>query len=270
MIGNWLTGLNSCRGQYTYLLFQFVRREVVGRYRGSILGIFWSFVAPLIMLCIYTFVFSFVFKSRWGVGDAGIADFALNLFAGILLHAILAECLNRSAGLMRENANYIKKIVFPLPLIPLAIVGASAFHFLIGFSVLLIACLVWYAHIPVTLLLMPLLIGPFLVLVAGISFFVSAIGVYVRDTAQVTPLISAVLLFMAPIFYPLQVLPEKFRNWMYFNPLTYPVVEFRRILFDGEVPRWDFWLLYVAISCLVLVGGFICFKRLKIGFSDVV
>ncbi len=268
---HWFKGLCSHRKQYTYLLFQFVRREIVGRYRGSILGVVWSFIAPLIMLCIYTFVFGFVFKARWGGADSGTAEFALNLFAGILLHALLAECLTRSAGLMFENVNYIKRIVFPLPLIPLSVVGGAAFHFLIGFSVLLVGCIVWSdAGVPVTLLLLPLLIVPFLFLVSGIAFFISATGVYIRDLAQVTPLISAVLLFMAPIFYPLQVIPEIFRSWMYLNPLTYPVVEFRHILFEGLVPQWDYWLIYLVISILVLAGGFICFKRLKAGFADVV
>ncbi len=269
-MSNWLRGLGSHRKQYSYLLFQFSQREIVGRYRGSILGVVWSFISPLIMLGIYTFVFGFIFKSRWGADDSGTAGFALNLFAGILLHAILAECLNRASSLMLENVNYIKRIVFPLPLIPLSIVAASVFHFIIGLSVLLVGCLIWYAQLSFTLLLLPALLLPFILLVSGVTFFIAAIGVYIRDTVQVMPLISTVLLFMAPIFYPLQVIPEAFRGWMYLNPLTYPVVEFRHILFDGALPRLDYWCIYMAISIVVLFAGFICFKKLKTGFADVI
>ncbi len=256
--------------QYSYLLIQLCRREVIGRYRGSFMGVLWSFFAPLLMLFIYTFVFSVVFKARWNIEQAGTADFAINLFVGILLHSLLAECLNRSTSLIQENVNYIKRVVFPLPLIPLSIVGASTFHFAVGLSVLMVACLIFYGGIPVTALLLPFLLLPFLFFISGLAFFLSAIGVYIRDTVQVMPMVSTVLLFMAPVFYPMDVLPEDMRAWLYLNPLTYPLIESRNVLLYGGIPDWFQWSMYLCASVVSLFMGYWVFRRLRVGFADVV
>ncbi|WP_308874173.1 ABC transporter permease [Thiothrix subterranea] len=185
------------------LIWQMSKRDVLGRYRGSMIGMAWSFFNPLFMLAVYTFVFSVVFESRWGV-DTGESrgSFAVILFAGLVVHGLLAECVNRAPGLILSNANYVKKVVFPLEILPWVTLVSALFHTGISLLVLLIAELLLMQHVPWTVLLLPLVWLPFVMGIMGISWFLAALGVYVRDVAQITGLLTTVLLFMSPVFYP--------------------------------------------------------------------
>ncbi|MDQ5768378.1 ABC transporter permease [Thiothrix subterranea] len=252
------------------LIWQMSKRDVLGRYRGSMIGMAWSFFNPLFMLAVYTFVFSVVFESRWGV-DTGESrgSFAVILFAGLVVHGLLAECVNRAPGLILSNANYVKKVVFPLEILPWVTLVSALFHTGISLLVLLIAELLLMQHVPWTVLLLPLVWLPFVMGIMGISWFLAALGVYVRDVAQITGLLTTVLLFMSPVFYPLSRLPEHFQTVLLLNPLTFMIEQTRQLVIWGNAPDWGGLLLYSAVACLVAWLGFVWFQKTRGGFADV-
>ncbi|MFN3786333.1 MAG: ABC transporter permease, partial [Thiothrix sp.] len=174
------------------------KRDVLGRYRGSMLGMVWSLVNPLLMLAVYTFVFSVVFQARWGLDTTERhGSFAVVLFAGLVVHSLLAECVNRAPSLILANANYVKKVVFPLEILPWVTLVSALFHTGISVLVLLMAEFILMQHVPWTVLLLPLVWLPFVIGIMGLGWFLAALGVYVRDVAQITGLITTVLLFMS-------------------------------------------------------------------------
>lgn len=255
--------------QQGYLLWQLTRRDVASRYRGSMMGILWSFIAPVVMLVVYTFVFSTVFNARWGGEDGGRSAFALNLFAGMLVHGFFAEGMARAPGLIQQHSSYVKRMVFPLWILPLVVVGSALFHTLVGFSVLLGAQLVLGQPLHWEVALLPLLLLPLMLMAAGVGWLFAAIGVFVRDLAQVVPVLITVLMFMSPVFYPVTVLPEAYQRWMYLNPLTPPIEAARKLLFLGELPSLSGFALYALAAAAF---SFIClmfFRRLSKGFADV-
>ncbi|MCW0375718.1 ABC transporter permease [Xanthomonas sacchari] len=256
--------------QHRQLLMQMIKREVVGRYRGSILGMAWSFFNPLLMLSVYTFVFTTVFKARWaGPTPVGKADFALLVFVGLVVHGLLAECINKAPSLITSNVNYVKKVVFPLDLLAWVLVGSALFHAGISLAVLLCAELLLMGTIPWTVVLFPMVVLPIVLGVMGVSWFLAASGVYLRDIAQVTGIVSSVLLFISPVFYPAASLPEWVRPWLNLNPLTYIIEEGRNTLIFGVVPSWGAWLVAMSIGLLVAWLGYIWFQKTRKGFADV-
>lgn len=255
---------------YIYLIKQLVGRDVAGRYKGSLLGGVWAVVSPLIMLAVYTFVFSMVFQVRWGVGDeANKTSFALNLFVGILLHGLLAETLSRTPTILMQQASFVKKIVFPLWLLPVAVVLSALVYALIGFMVLFAAFVFFQGMLPVQVLALPLVLLPLLIFSLGAGWFFSALGVYVRDVAQIMPLFVTVLMFMAPIFYPISAIPENYQGWLMINPLTYAVEMGRALLFMGQLPNLTTYSIYLAVSVLCAGLGLAFFIKVRKGFADV-
>lgn len=253
------------------LLLQLTRRDVVGRYRGSLVGIAWSFFNPLLMLAVYTFVFSVIFKSRWGSSiDESRAGFAMMLFVGIIVHGLLAECVNKAPAIILSNANYVKRVIFPLEVLPWVALGSALFHAAISLLVLFVAQLILGHGIPWTALLIPLVLAPLLGVVMGLSWMLSATSVYVRDIAQVTGIFTAALMFLSPIFYPASALPAMFRNWLYVNPLTFIIEQARAILIEGRLPDWAGlgWYCLAAIAFAWL--GFWWFQKTRKGFADVI
>lgn len=255
--------------QHGYLLWQLTRRDVASRYRGSMMGIFWSFIAPVVMLVVYTFVFSTVFNARWGSADAGRSAFALNLFAGMLVHGFFAEGMARAPALIQQHSSYVKRMVFPLWILPLVVVGSALFHALVGFSVLLGAQLVLGHPLHWEVVLLPLLLLPLMLMAAGVGWLFAAIGVFVRDLAQVVPVLITVLMFMSPVFYPVTVLPEAYQRWMYLNPLTPPIEAARELLFAGALPSLSGFALYALAASVFSFFCLVFFRRLSKGFADV-
>lgn len=252
------------------LIYVLIRREVIGRYKGSMLGILWSFFTPVFMLLVYTFVFSVVFKARWSGGGESKSEFALVLFAGLLVFNLFSECVNRAPGLVLANTNYVKKIVFPLETLPLVSLGAALFH--MGVSVLawLVFYIVLFGTPPVTALLLPVVLLPLVLLTLGISWFLASISVYLRDIGQFIGIIITAMLFLSPIFYPLSTLPQSYQAILQANPLTLPVEMVRDVLFWGKAPQWEHLAAYSAISVLVACSGFAWFQRTRKGFADVI
>jgi lipopolysaccharide transport system permease protein len=251
------------------LIGQMVTREILGRYRGSVLGIFWSFVNPLIMLAVYTFVFSFVFNARWSVESESRAEFALALFIGLMVHSLFAECINRAPGLIIGNVNYVKKVVFPLEILPWVTMGSALFHFMISLVVWAGLFLFVNHSLHWTIVYLPLVILPLILFTMGVTWFLSSLGVYLRDVGQLTGVVTTVMLFLAPVFYPLSALPEQYHVYIYANPLTLIIEQARAVLMWGQVP--DLKALAVALSVSILVAwlGYTWFEKTRKGFADV-
>ena len=245
------------------------KRDVLGRYRGSALGLLWSFFNPLFMLAVYTFVFSVVFKARWNAGSDSKTEFALLLFAGLIVFNLFAECINRAPGVIISNVNYVKKVVFPLEILPVVALMSALFHGLINLGVWFLAYLVFFGLPHVTMLYLPLVIIPMLMFIMGLSWFFSSLGVYLRDVSQFVLLITTVLMFLTPIFYPVTALPEQYRFFLYINPLTVAVEHARDVMFFGKCPA------FYELGILWLGGGggawlgFAWFQKTRKGFSDV-
>jgi len=252
------------------LTLQLAKREVLGRYRGSMLGLAWSFFYPLVMLTVYTFVFSVVFKAKWGIEtEGGHANFAVVLFAGLLVHGVLAEVLVRAPGIVQQNTNYVKRVIFPLEILPITNVMAAVFHMVISVGVLLLAMLFLGDAWHITSLTLPLVLLPLLILSLGVAWFLAAVGVFVRDVGQVMSVFTTILLFVSPVFFPLSAIPERFQFFVLLNPLTFIIEQVRAVLLFGQWPDMAGLAIYSLISVVVMWFGFIVFQKMRKGFADV-
>lgn len=261
--------VNLCR--HRHLIAQFTRREVQGRYQGNYLGILWSILTPLTMLAIYTFIFGVVFKARWPQAHGGdtLQGFALVMFAGQLAFQMVAEPVGRAAGTITGVPNFVKKVVFPLEILPVVQVLSGLFHVAMGMLVLVIADLALYGSTPWTVCLVPILALPMILLALGLSWFLSSLGVYVRDIGNFVGLALNVLIFATPIFYPITALPEQYRHLLYLNPLTPGVELIRSALITGDLPGLHLWLVAMVIGAVIAVLGHAWFVLTKHGFADV-
>jgi lipopolysaccharide transport system permease protein len=246
-----------------------VQREVVGRYRGSVFGILWSFFNPVFMLLVYTFVFSVVFKARWSGGSDSKTEFALVLFAGLIVFNLFAECFNRSPSLILSNVNYVKKVVFPLEILPWVALGAALFHTLISLGVWLIAYLVLFGVPHITVLFLPLVFLPLLLFIMGLTWGLASLGVYLRDVSQFIGVVTTVLMFLSPVFYPASALPEEYRHLLLLNPLTPAIEQARDVLFWGKAPDMILLSVYLLAATFIAWLGFAWFQKTRKGFADV-
>jgi lipopolysaccharide transport system permease protein len=251
------------------LVASLVRREVVGRYRGSALGMLWSFFHPILILAVYTFVFSVVFRLRWGIPGETSLHFALVLLAGMLPYNLFAECVGRAPSLVLANANYVKKVVFPLEVLPYVALGSALFHLLASLSAWLAFHLVFFGIPKPTTLLLPVVMVPLLLLVLGLAWMLASLGVFLRDVAQNIGVVLLALHFLSPVFYPLSAIPQEFRWLIGLNPLT-PILEsVRAVMIWGIAPDWS----QLPVHCLMAAAfawlGFAWFQKTRAGFADV-
>jgi len=251
------------------LISQMSRRDIIGRYRGSVLGLLWSFVTPILMLAVYTLVFSVAFKAWWTGEHERSSQFAIIVFTGMIVHGLLAECVHRAPAVILSQVNYVKKIVFPLESLCWVILCSAAFHTAMSLTVLLLFLLLTQQALHWTVLLLPLVLLPLLLLSVGCSWVLASIGVFVRDVAQVTSLVTSVLLFLSPVFYPVSALPEQYRPLLYANPLTLVINQARDVLLWGKQPSWPVWCLELVASLIVSALGLRWFERTRKGFADV-
>lgn len=251
------------------LIHASAKREVLGRYRGSAFGLLWSFFNPLFMLTVYTFVFSVVFNARWGGGNESKTEFALVLFAGLIVFNLFADCINRAPGLILSNSNYVKKVVFPLEILPFVGLLSAAYHMLISLGVWLVAYFLLFGLPHPTIFLLPLIILPFALLIMGLSWALASLGVFLRDVSQFIGVAVTMLMFLSPIFYPASALPEAYRDLLYINPLTLVIELTRDVLYWGKPPDYaelaQYWLVTGAVAWL----GFAWFQKTRKGFADV-
>jgi lipopolysaccharide transport system permease protein len=252
------------------LIVQMTRREVAGRYKGSAMGLAWSFFNPVFMLAVYTFVFSVIFKSRWGVGgEESKTQFAVVLFVGLIVHGLFAEVLNRAPSLILSNVNYVKKVIFPLEILPVIAMGAALFHSLISVGVLLAAFLLFNGYLHWTVIFTPLVLLPLVILTTGLAWMLASLGVFLRDVGQTIGIITTVMLFLAPVFYPVTALPEEFRPWLMANPLTFIIEQAREVLIWGHLPDWAGLGIYTLAATGTAWAGYAWFQKTRKGFADV-
>ena len=251
------------------LIKALVKREIISRYRGSVFGILWSLFNPILMLVIYTFIFSVVFKARWQSGGESKAEFALVLFAGLIVFNFFAECINRAPNLILTNSNYVKKILFPLELLPLVSIGTALFHTLTSISVWLIFYCVEIGPPRVSIILLPFVLIPLILLVSGLSWIFSSLAVYLRDIGQIISVLTTVLMFLSPIFFSASVLPEKYQRLLLLNPLAPAINQMRDILYWGEPINILNYIAYLITCSAISWIGFIWFQKTRKGFADV-
>lgn len=253
-----------------HLIARFIRRDVTRRYRGSVLGLLWSFITPIVLLLTFTFVFTVVFKARWGVDvELPRGVFALNLFAGLIMHGLIAEVLTRAPSVIVEHENYVKKVIFPLGVLPLIPLGSAIFHAGASLLVLAVAQLIILGSIPWTYVLLPIVVLPLLFVGAGTGWFLAATGVYLRDIGQTTGLAATILLFLSPVFYPLSAIPASFQPIILANPLTFIIEQARSVLLVGEIPDLIGLAVYSGFALLIAWLGFLWFMKTEKGFADV-
>ncbi len=256
--------------QHRELIYRLTTREVAVRYRGSLLGAAWSFVTPVLMLVVYTFVFSVVFKVRWDVETGNRGEFALVLFAGLIVFQFFSECISRAPVLLLENVSYIKKVIFPLEALAWVSLGSAFFNTVVSLAVLLLAHLVLVGVPPLTALWLPAVLLPLVLATAGGVWFLASVGVFVRDVRQVIAVILPILMFLSPLFYPVSALPEVMRGAIYFNPVTYIIEQTRNVLLFGVMPDLPGLGLYGVLALAVAWLGLAWFLLTKRGFADVV
>lgn len=252
------------------LILAMVRRDVLGRYRGAVLGIVWPFIVPLLMLAVYTFVFTVIFKARWPVQGDSKAEFALVLFSGLMVFNMFAECLTRAPRLILSNVNYVKKVVFPLEILIWVSLGAALFHWAVSALVWVAAYVVFIGAPHPSIIWLPLVILPLVLLTAGVSWALASLGVYLRDIGQFIGILTTMFLFLSPIFYPLTSIPEKYRILLYLNPLTLIIENVRNVMFWGRAPDLLPMLLYSVLACLFSWLCFAWFQKTRRGFADVI
>lgn len=253
------------------LIVQMTKREVVGRYQGSAMGLAWSFFNPVFMLVVYTFVFSEIFKSRWGeIGDDDSkTQFAVVLFVGMIVLSLFSEVLNRAPGLILANVNYVKKVVFPIEILPVIAMGAALFHTLISLGVLLVAFTLFNGYLHWTAIFIPLVLLPLVIITLGLAWMLASLGVFLRDVGQTIGLITTVLMFLSPVFYPVTAVPERFRPFIMANPLTFIIEQAREVLIWGHFPNWLGLGIYTLAATFVAWIGYAWFQKTRKGFADI-
>lgn len=252
------------------LIADMAKRDALGKYKGSFLGVFWSLLTPVFMLAIYTFVFSEIFKARWTATSTSKTEFAVVLFAGMIMFNLFAEIVNRAPGLILSNPNFVKKIVFPLEILSCVNLCSALFHMSISVVVLLMFQLVVFGQIPWTALFLPIVILPLALICLGLSWFLSAIGVFLRDVGQTVGIFVTGLMFLSPVFFPLSAIPERWQTLANLNPMVFPIEMSRQVLVWRVQPNWFDWLLYLCISFFIAWSGFACFQKIRRGFADVI
>ncbi len=250
------------------VFWELVKRDVAGRYSGSFFGLLWSFFNPLLMLAVYSLAFRVFLGMRWPNMESG-ADFSLMIFCGMIVHSMLAECIMRAPGVIVSQANLVKRVVFPLAILPCVMVTSTLFNALLSLLVLLIFVLISRHAVHLTVLYLPLVYAPYVLLLCGVSWLMAALGVFIRDLTQLGGVISSVLMFLSPVFYPASNLHEPYRDWIALNPLTLMIEQTRQLVLFGQQPDWHALGIYTLASLVVLLLGYVWFQRTRDGFADV-
>lgn len=257
--------------QHRELIAQLTMRDITQRYRGTYLGVLWSFLTPFLMLLIYTFVFSVVFQAKWGDVNrpTDVGQFALTLFAGLIPFNIFSEVITRAPTLILQVPNYVKRVVFPLEILVVIALGSALVHSLISVGILLVGIILCLGYIAPTAVFLPFAYLPLILLCLGLGWFLASLGVYMRDIGHTVTLAVQVLFFMTPIFYPLTAVPAQFRFVMYLNPLTTVLENFRRMLLWQQPLAWQPGLVWTMLTAGLAVLGYVWFMRTKHGFADI-
>ena len=221
------------------------------------------------MLAVYTFVFSVIFKARWNPGSSSKTEFALVLFAGLIVFNLFSECITKAPTLILSNTNYVKKVVFPLETLVWVLIGSALFHLVVSLAVWLIVYTLFFGLPPITVLLFPVLLLPVILMIAGLAWFIASLGVYIRDMSQLIGILMTIIMFLSPIFYPATAIPIEYRQYLYLNPLTTAIEQSREILFWGHAINWSIYFEYTIGALAITWFGFAWFQKTRKGFADV-
>jgi len=249
-----------------YLLGQLIKRDVLLRYRGAIFGVLWIFFSPLIMLAIFAFIFGYIFQARWPQQESGI-PFWLLLYSGLIAFNVFSETISRAPTSVRGYPSFVKKIIFPVDILPVVPLGAALVHAGFNFTILL-ASLAWTNHLHASALLIPLLLLPLLLLALGLSWFIAAWGVFLRDLTQIVPVFVQMLMFLSPVFYPLSAVPTSLRPIYQLNPLG-TVIETTRCAISGQPIEWGVWWIAFSFCLIAAILGYAFFQHSRDEFADV-
>ncbi len=252
------------------LLWALSKRDILQKYRGSMLGLCWSFLTPLALLAIYTIVFGTIVKMSWGPEDTGLGGFAIMLFCGMIPFNFFSEVLTRSSQIIPGSPNYVKRISFPTEILPVMVNISGLVHALISLLILMIAQLLLVGHIAWTVPFLALIWIPVLISALACSLFVAAVGVFVRDLPHVIGLAFSALFFLTPIIYPASRVPERLRFILFINPIAFAASNIRKVLVYGMMPNWGSLIAYTAVSLVVLYVAMRYFEIMKRRFADVI
>lgn len=255
--------------RYRGLVFELVKRELGGCYRGTFGGVFWSFARPLLMLFVYTLAFGVILKVRWGIsGDT--KEYAFMLYAGLIVFNAFADCLRRASTLITANPNFVKKVIFPLEILPLVMAITAIVQALISIAVWLVGYVLLFGTPKLTILYFPLILGGFFPVLLGVGWLLAAVGVIVRDVDQLTGLVSQALLFLTPIFFSIETAPRILRHVLMLNPLTFIIEQFRQVLFIGSAPNFTGLAVYLLLATAFSAASLSIFRRLRSTFADLI
>jgi lipopolysaccharide transport system permease protein len=264
----WHIGVHLRR--HRMLIGQFVKRDVLSRYRGSYLGVFWSLLRPLSMLAMYTVVFGYIFESKLGTRpDETKFDFTLALFCGLILFDFFAECLARAPTLVLTNTNYVTKVVFPLEVLPVVTVGAAFTQLVISFVPLLIGLACAHGFVPLTVVYAPIVLIPLVLFCLGITWLLASLGVFIRDINSFVPVLIVIILYASAIFYPISRVPPNLLPIVLYNPLATVIDQTRNAVLWGVPPAWGRYGMVLLTSFVVMIIGYAFFMRTKSAFADV-
>lgn len=248
---------------------ELTRRDILGRYRGANFGLFWSLIGPLMMLAIYTIAFSKILGSRWNQASGDTASFGIVLFLGLIVHGFVAECLVRAPRLMVDNANYVKRIVFPLPVLVWSMVLSALFHMAMNFAVFVVLGIVVFGKFSFYLFLLPVVVAPLVLLTVAVSWVFASLGVYVRDINLMVPVLVTGLLFVSSAIVPVDTLPQHYQVIFHLNPLTFFIDQVREVALWNRPPEWSGLLRYTLAGIVALYAAYSWFRATSRGFADV-
>lgn len=253
------------------LWWRLTQREILSRYRGSILGIGWSLATPLAMLSIYTFVFSQVFKARWGgIENEGTLVFAVNLFAGLIVFNLFSECISRSPYLITSNSNYVKKVVFPLEVLACSSLGSAVFNAGVSLAVMTAFQIIAFGRLAPSIIWIPVIWIPLILFTLSLSWLLAAAGVFLRDVGQIVIVSMNMLMFISPIFFPITALPPNWQPLLRLNPLALLIEQTRQVAIEGLSPSPAYIVFGIIASTLACELSFRTFQKAKTGFADVI
>ena len=253
------------------LAYHMTKREILLKYKGSKLGIMWSIINPIIMMSVYTLIFSQIFQTRWaGASQINTTDFAINLYTGLIVFNIYADTITRAPSLITSNPNFVKKIIFPLEVLSVATVGSAVATGITSILVLLGVILITTKQLAVTIILLPILWAPLILNCLSLAWILSTLGVFIKDLTQVTNSIVSVTMFLSPIFYPSEALPDKLRWLSQLNPLAYYIEKSRNIIIEGKNINPVQIAVFFVTSLIIAEITFRFTKKLERGIGDYV
>ena len=263
------SGVLTTLVRHRSLVFRLIKHDIAARYRGSVMGVFWALLQPLAMLVVFTLVFGTVLKAKWA-GTGGNLDFALVLFAGLLVFGVFSECLGKAPSLVTQRTNLVKKVVFPLEVLAWVSVGVASFNFAVGLAVWIAFYLALNASLHWTILFLPLVILPIIFVGVAVGWLLGALGVFLRDLEQAVAPISMAILFLSPVFFDLASVPPEFRQWFLLNPMTFAIEQARLVMLGGRLPDVTGLCIATLATYALAAAALKFFFRARGEFADAV